>query len=105
VLDAGEFSRRIQAHWQIENSCHWVLDVSYNEDASRVRRDHGAENLGLLRRISLNLIKQDKSKGSVKLKRKRAAWSDEFLAQLHGKAEPVHKAASPASTARNWWGG
>jgi predicted transposase YbfD/YdcC len=105
VLDAGEFSRRIQAHWQIENSCHWVLDVSYDEDASRVRRDHGAENLGLLRRISLNLIKQDKSKGSVKLKRKRAAWSDEFLAQLLGKAEPVHKAAPPAPVARNWWGG
>jgi hypothetical protein len=82
-----------------------VLDVSYDEDASRVRRDHGAENLGLLRRISLNLIKQDKSKGSIKLKRKRAGWNDEFMAQLLGRTQPARTAPPPAPVARNWWGG
>ena len=83
VLDAAEFSRQIQSHWQIENGCHWVLDVVFDEDASRVRRDHGAENMALLRRMSLNLIKQDKaSKGSIKVKRKRAAWSTDYLEQL-----------------------
>jgi predicted transposase YbfD/YdcC len=106
VLDAAEFSRQIQAHWQIENSCHWVLDVSYDEDASRVRRDHGAQNLALLRRMSLNLIKQDKSKGSIGLKRKRAGWNDEFMAQLLGRTQPAHNGPSPAPpVARNWWGG
>jgi predicted transposase YbfD/YdcC len=94
LLDAAEFSRQIQAHWQIENSCHWVLDVSCEEDASRVRRDHGAQNLGLLRSITLNLIK-----------RKRARWNDEFMAQLLGCTLPDHKAPPPAPTARNWWGG
>ena len=83
VLDAAQFSREIQAHWQIENGCHWVLDVVFDEDASRVRRDHGAENMALLRRMSLNLIKQDKaSKGSIKVKRKRAAWSTDYLEHL-----------------------
>lgn len=111
VLDAGEFSRQIQAHWQIENSCHWVLDVSYDEDASRVRIDHGPQNLALLRRISLNLIKQDKSKGSIRAKRNLAGWKDEFMAQLLGwnpKASAKQHdqpAAPPALLPRNWWGG
>jgi predicted transposase YbfD/YdcC len=109
VLDAAEFSRQIQAHWQIENSCHWVLDVSYDEDASRVRCDHGAQNLALLRRMSLNLIKQDQSKGSIQLKRKRAGWNDEFMAQLLGHAPPVDSTPSVTPPAppltRNWWGG
>jgi len=110
VLDASEFNRQIQAHWQIENSCHWVLDVSFDEDASRVRRHHGAENLALLRRISLNLIKQDKAKGSIKVKRKRAAWSTHYLEQLLGRACPDEPAADQPSQpapplTRNWWGG
>ena len=83
VLDAGQFSQRIQGHWQIENGCHWVLDVAFNEDASRIRRDHGPENMALLRRMTLNMIKLDTSnKGSIKLKRKRAAWSTDYLEGL-----------------------
>lgn len=105
VLDAAEFSRQIQAHWQIENGCHWVLDVSYDEDASRVRCDHGPQNLALLRRISLNLIKLDPSKGSVKLKRKRAGWNDEFMARLLGWTQPADPVPPPAPIAPNWWGG
>ena len=111
VLDAAQFSLQIQEHWQIENSCHWILDVSFDEDGSRVRRDHGAENLALLRRISLNLFKQDKAKGSIKVRRKRAAWSTDYLAQVLGLAGPDTPAAPaelPSHTppvARNWWGG
>lgn len=83
-LPAAEFSQIIQQHWHIENRCHWVLDVIFDEDACRVRRDHGAENMALMRRITLNLIRTDTSKGSVKLKRHRAAWNDDFLAQVLG---------------------
>ena len=82
--DAAQHLELSRAHWAIENSCHWVLDVIFDEDACRVRRDHGAENMALMRRITLNLIRTDTSKGSVKLKRHRAAWNDDFLAQLLG---------------------
>ena len=85
VLDAAEFSHQIQVHWQIENGCHWVLDVVFDEDASRVRRNHGAENMALLRRMWLNLIRQDKAtRGSIEVRRKRAAWSTDYLQRLLG---------------------
>lgn len=69
----------IRNHWGIENSLHWVLDMSFNEDQSRIRKDHGAENFALIRRFALNLLERDTSKGSIKKKRKRAAWNDDFL--------------------------
>jgi predicted transposase YbfD/YdcC len=96
-LTPAEFNRQIQDHWQIENGCHWVLDVVFDEDASRVRRDHGAENLALLRRMTLNLIKQDTAtKGSIKGKRKRAAWSADYLGHLLGLSPmPVSGVAPP----------
>lgn len=99
-LPAAEFSQIIQQHWHIENRCHWVLDVIFDEDACRVRRDHGPENLALLRRISLNLIRTDTSKGSIKLKRHRAAWNDDFLAQLLG-LRPVESGQSLAQKSGN----
>lgn len=70
----------IRSHWGIENSVHWLLDVSYNEDACRVRKDHGAENLSVLRRIGLNLLKSEsKCKLGIKSKRKKAGWSTKYL--------------------------
>ena len=69
----------VRGHWSIENSLHWVQDVMFNEDQSRIRKDHGPANFALLRRIAINVIKQDTSKGSVRKKRKRAAWKDDAL--------------------------
>lgn len=72
--------KAVRGHWGIENSLHWVLDVAFNEDRSRVRKDHGPENFSILRRIALNLLKQEKSeKVGVKAKRLKAGWDEEYL--------------------------
>jgi predicted transposase YbfD/YdcC len=73
----------IRDHWSIENGLHWVLDVGFNEDASRVRERTAARNLALLRKIALNLARADTTlKASLKGKRKSAAWDDSFMATL-----------------------
>jgi predicted transposase YbfD/YdcC len=69
----------IRGHWSIENSLHHVLDVSFNEDQSRVRKDHGAENLSRLRRLTANLLQLNKSKKSIRLQRKMCGWCEKFL--------------------------
>ena len=69
----------VRAHWGIENSLHRVLDVILDEDQARNRRDHGPENLSLLRRFALNLLRANQAKGSLHLKSKRAGWRDDFL--------------------------
>jgi predicted transposase YbfD/YdcC len=73
------FAAAVRSHWSIENSLHWTLDMTFREDESRIRKDHGPENFATLRRAALGLIKQDKSKGSVKKKRKRAGWNNDAL--------------------------
>jgi predicted transposase YbfD/YdcC len=73
----------IRRHWMIENGLHWVLDVGFHEDASRVRERTAARNLALLRRIALNLARADTTlKASLKGKRKSAAWDNAFMATL-----------------------
>ncbi len=73
----------IRNHWRIENGLHWVLDVGFREDASRVRDRTAARNLALLRRIALNLARADDSlKASLKGKRKSAAWDNTYMARL-----------------------
>ena len=76
------FAAAVRGHWGIENSLHWVLDVTFDEDRSRIRKDHGPDNFALLRRFALSLIKQDTSPGSIKKKRKRAAWNNDALAKI-----------------------
>lgn len=71
-----------QHHWAIENSFHWVLDVTFREDLSRIRSGESAENMAVLRTIALNLLKQDTSKSSLKQKRFRAAMDTDFLFHL-----------------------
>jgi len=82
VLPTEEFVGIARGHWGIENRLHWMLDVHLDEDMSRTRRDHGAENLGLLRRLVLNLARGDKSKGSLAGKLRRAAWNEGYMFKL-----------------------
>lgn len=82
--DASHIAGCIRSHWSIENSCHWVLDVTFKEDQSRIRTGHGPENTALLRRLSLGILKQDSSKGSLVQKRYRAAMDDDFMLSLLG---------------------
>jgi predicted transposase YbfD/YdcC len=70
----------IRRHWAIENGLHWVLDVTFGEDDSRVRERSTARNLAVLRRIALDLVRTNTSlKASLKGKRKCAAWEDSFM--------------------------
>lgn len=81
--NAKLFAKAVRSHWAIENSCHWVLDMAFREDESRVRKDHGPENLALLRHIALNLLREEKTaKVGVKNKRLRAGWDDDYLAKV-----------------------
>ncbi len=84
--DARTVARAIRGHWAIENTLHHVLDVSFHEDESRVRKGHGPENLSRLRRIALNLIKINGDKlgkrRSIKGRRKIAGWDHDFLLGL-----------------------
>lgn len=77
---AKEMLSVVRAHWGIENSLHWVLDVVFGEDLCRVRKDHAAENLAILRHLALNLVRSDTtSKSSLRLRRKRAGWDNNYL--------------------------
>jgi predicted transposase YbfD/YdcC len=82
MMTAQEFLDTVRAHWTIENSLHWVLDVVLREAHARARKDHAPANLAILRRMALNTIKANKDKGSNRLKLKRAGWDDRFLRQL-----------------------
>jgi len=69
-----------RSHWKIENQLHWVLDIAFREDESRVRKDHAAENLAVLRHMALNLLKNEKSaKGGIYAKRLQAGWNNDYL--------------------------
>ena len=78
-------NQSVRAHWGIENSLHWVLDVAFDEDDCRIRIGEGAQNFAILRRIALNLLKQDKSaKVGVATRRLKAAWDTAYLEKLLG---------------------
>jgi predicted transposase YbfD/YdcC len=87
--DAELLNGAIRSHWGVENSLHWVLDVTFDEDRSRIRKENAPENFGLLRRLALCLLKKETtSKRSIKGKRMRAAWDDGYLLRvLCGNAE------------------
>ncbi len=80
--DAKRHNVVIRSHWSIENSLHWVLDVTFNEDTSRVRQGYAAETLGLLRRLCVNLLKRAPSRLSLKMKRYKAGLEDDFMISI-----------------------
>ena len=85
-LDVGTFARAVRSHWAIENNLHWVLDVSFREDDNRSRKDHTAENLAWIRRLTASLLAQDEKKVGVSCKRKMAGWDDQYLLDIAGRA-------------------
>jgi predicted transposase YbfD/YdcC len=80
--DAACFANASRGHWSIENQLHWSLDVSFSEDQCRVREGHAAQNLAILRHMSLNILKTDPKKRSIKGKQKDAGWDHSYLLAL-----------------------
>jgi predicted transposase YbfD/YdcC len=81
TLDIERLAKGARGHWGVE-SMHWLLDVEFKDDLSRYRSGHGAKNMATLRRFALGLIRANKTKGSIKTKRKSASWSNSFLLEL-----------------------
>jgi hypothetical protein len=107
ALSAAAFAEAARGHWGIENNLHWTLDVTFNEDQSRLRTGHGAKNMAVVRQFALNLVRQCADKRSIKRRRKRAAWDPNFCStywgrcgvNLHSDRHGITEAHRPASDA------
>jgi predicted transposase YbfD/YdcC len=84
ALTAACAAQAVRSHWAIENSLHWVLDVTFGDDQSRLRTGHGAKNMAVVRHFAINLARAVKDKRSIKLRRKCAGWNTEYLATILG---------------------
>jgi predicted transposase YbfD/YdcC len=84
ALSAARAAEAVRNHWAIENSLHWVLDVTFGDDQSRLRTGHGAKNMAVVRHFAINLVRTAKDKQSVKLRRKCAGWDPKYLATILG---------------------
>jgi len=83
--DAWKIGHAIRSHWSVENKLHWQLDVSYGEDGCKIRKDNGAENFSVIRRVTLNLLKADKkTKAGIKNKRSKAGWNKDYMLEILG---------------------
>jgi predicted transposase YbfD/YdcC len=81
-LNAEALGPIIRAHWAIENSLHWIMDMTFRDDECRLRTDHAPANFTTIRHMAHNLIRKAPGKDSFRLRRKVAAWDDGFLASL-----------------------
>ena len=81
-LTARQAADAVRGHWAIENRLHWVLDVTFGGDQSRLRKGHGARNMATVRHFALNLVRTATGKASIKTRRKLAGWSPDYLANL-----------------------
>jgi predicted transposase YbfD/YdcC len=84
ALSAAAFAETVRGHWAIENNLHWSLDVTFNEDQSRLRTGHGAKNMAVVRHFALNLVRQIADKRSIKRRRKCASWDPKYLLDILG---------------------
>jgi predicted transposase YbfD/YdcC len=82
ALTAARAAEAVRSHWAIENSLHWVLDVTFGDDQSRLRTGHGAKNMAVVRHFAINLMRAVRDKRSIKLSRKRAGWEPDYLATI-----------------------
>jgi predicted transposase YbfD/YdcC len=81
--DAKLLLHAVRTHWEIENKVHWVLDIAFREDDCRIRKGNGAQNFAVLRQIALNLLRRERtSKGSLKARRKKAGWDNDYLLKV-----------------------
>lgn len=84
-MSAERFAAAIRGHWGIENRLHWVLDTAFDEDRARNRKDNGPENLAILRKLTLNVMRRSRPKLGITRKRKRSGWSDDFARTIIGQ--------------------
>src|SRR6478735_668232 len=82
--DSKRLAAAIRSHWEVENRLHWCLDVTFQEDACRTRRDHAPQNLNIVRKIAMNLLRLNPLKKTLPKKRLRACMQPVYLAQLLG---------------------
>jgi predicted transposase YbfD/YdcC len=81
--EAQQFSAATRQHWGIENRLHWSLDVAFREDDNRVRKDHGPDNMAMLRQLTLNLLRQETTcKRGIQVKRHKAGWDENYLLKV-----------------------
>jgi len=84
ALSAQRAAEAVRSHWAIENSLHWVLDVTFADDQSRLRKGHGARNMAVVRHFAINLVRAGNDKRSIRLRRKCAGWDLQYLAAILG---------------------
>jgi predicted transposase YbfD/YdcC len=81
-LTPAKMAEVVRAHWSVENQLHWILDVVFDEDAARTRKDYGPENLAVIRRLAQNILRMHPSNASISSKMRRAMWSKDFFFEL-----------------------
>ncbi|GGJ37628.1 hypothetical protein GCM10011393_36610 [Sphingopyxis bauzanensis] len=88
-LDAQAFAAAVRAHWGIENRLHWVLDVVFHDDLTRLRTGSGPQNMAVVKHIAMNLVRNPNDKHSLKVRRKRANLDPDYLETLVTQRQPL----------------